>query len=75
MKKGFKFNKETIKSCDESCKEMQNLLIEVTKITSPKIVWLIWVLTRFYKRTITDEAVSYDFYLFSDGKKNIKNKS
>jgi hypothetical protein len=70
LKKGFIPTKDTIKTCDESRKAMQTLLIETAKIASPKTTWLIWLMTRFYQRRITEESISYEFYLFPSDKKH-----
>jgi len=70
LKKGFIPTKDTIKTCDESRKAMQTLLIETAKIASPKTTWLIWILTRFYKKIVTDEKISYEFYLFPSKEKH-----
>lgn len=72
LTKGYIPTKNTIKSCDEGCKEFQNVIVETAKITSPKMTWLMWLLTRFYKRKITEEAISYEFYLFPSGGKHEK---
>jgi hypothetical protein len=56
--------KENIKACDDGAKAFQNLIVETARIMSNKIgVLIAWTVTRFYKRTITPEKISYDFYL------------
>lgn len=72
LKKGFIPDKSTIKSCDDGAKAMQNLLVETAKIAAPKAKWLMWFLSRFYKRTISKEKISYEFYLFPSGEKHEK---
>jgi hypothetical protein len=69
MKKGFKPDKDTIKTCDEGAKGMQGLLVETAKIAMPRITWLMWILSRFYRRVITDNSIKYEFYLFPESKK------
>jgi len=69
LKKGFMPTKDTIKSCDEARKATQNLLVESAKIINPKLTWLMWLLSRFYKRTITEEVIKYEFFLFPTGSK------
>ena len=69
LKKGFVPTKDTIKTCDESRKAMQTLLIKTAKIVNPKLTWFMWLLSRFYKRTITEEVIKYEFFLFPDGSK------
>jgi len=64
LKKGLKeAQDETIKSCDKGRKAMQEFLVEAAKTINPLAVPFIWVLTRFYKRTITKESIKYNFYL------------
>lgn len=77
MKEGHKPTKEIIKSCDTGREGFQEVLVEISKVVNPKapfIPWVVWVMTRFYKRTITDKSISYDFYLFPDSKKSMGNK-
>jgi len=66
MKKGCKPTKENIKTCDTARKAMQDLLVTTAEITAPKSKWSIWLLTRFYKKRVTDESISYEFYLIKD---------
>lgn len=73
LKEGVIPDKDTIKTCDDGAKGMQDVLVEISKIAFPKLSWLIWIITRFYKRTITKDAITYNFYLFLD-KKTIKKK-
>lgn len=55
--------KDTIKACDDGAKGMQELLVITAREVSPKLRWIVWLLTRFYSRKITDRAIEYDFYL------------
>jgi len=66
LKKGAILDKEAIKSCDEGAKAMQNLLVEASRITNSKITWLVWLLSRFYKKKVSKEAISYNFYFFPE---------
>jgi hypothetical protein len=70
LKEGFIPTKDTIKTCDEARKAMQNLLIETARTVNPKLTWLMWLLSRFYKRTITKDKISYEFYFFPSEKKH-----
>ena len=63
LAKGYIPDKETIKVCDEAAKAFQSLLVNTAKITSNVPIWLMWFITRFYKRTITKESIDYWFYL------------
>ena len=77
MSKGHEPTKEDIKVCDEGRKGFQSIIVETAKIAAPKykfVEWLAWLWTRFYKRTITKESISYDFYLFPTGEKKISHK-
>lgn len=57
-------DKEMIASCDKGARGFQELIIETTKILSGwKLAAVIWLLSRFYKRTVTDSRIEYDFYL------------
>lgn len=69
LKEGFTPDKSTIKSCDEGRKGFQSLLVETAKIASPKLTWIVWFMTRFYRRTITKESIRYEFYMFPEEKK------
>ena len=56
--------KEMIKSCDDGVKGFQSLIVETTRMTMTwRMTAIIWILTRFYKRTITDKSIEYEFYL------------
>lgn len=66
MKEGFKPDKETIKVCDDGARGFQSVMVEVGKIAGWRIGVFVWILTRFYKRIITDNSIVYDFYLFND---------
>jgi hypothetical protein len=68
MKKGFEPDKDTIKSCDTAAKAMQDLLVETAKIAMPRLTWIMWILTRFYRRTVTKTSIRYEFYMIPDGK-------
>lgn len=57
-------DKKTIKTCDEGAKGMQELLVTTAKLVGGwKTAALIWILSRFYTRTISNNAITYDFYL------------
>lgn len=58
-----KADKEMIKACDEGARGMQDLTVETARVLKPGFVWLVWLLTRFYQRKITNEKISYNFYL------------
>ncbi|MFA7708413.1 MAG: hypothetical protein WCX73_05680 [Candidatus Pacearchaeota archaeon] len=47
-------------------KVMQDTLVKNAKTIYPKMVWLIWLLSRFYKKNNGKRKVSYNFYLFPD---------
>jgi hypothetical protein len=74
MKKGHKPTKKTIKACDEGRKGMQDVLVETARVLKGKrLTLLVWFLTRFFRRRITDEYIEYEFYLLKDEKKELKN--
>lgn len=57
-------DKEMIAACDKGARGFQELIVETTKIFSSwKLAAIIWLLSRFYKRTVTDSEIEYDFYL------------
>jgi len=56
-------DKETIKMCDEARGAMQTLLVETARVTQPKLVPIMWLLTRFYKKEVTDTYIRYTFPL------------
>ena len=56
-------DKETIKTCDEGAKAMQSLLVRTAWLVYKPIFPIVWLLTRFYTRKITDTAIEYNFYL------------
>lgn len=64
MKEGYPPSKETIKSTNDSRIAMQSMIVETARIVNPKMVWFIWILTRFYTRKITNKSIDYNFFLF-----------
>ena len=58
--------KEILKECKTNRKIMQKTLVENAKIIYPKLIWLVWLLSRFYKKISGKRKVSYNFYLFPD---------
>jgi len=56
--------KDIIRACNKGARSMQDLLVESAKVIDPKIVWLIWLLTRVYFRKVTDKSIFYSFPLF-----------
>jgi len=58
-----KLNKDVIKACDESRKAFQALLVSTARVINPLSIPLIWLITRFYKRKIEQDKISYNFYL------------
>lgn len=63
IKKGHEITKEIIDSCDDGAKGMQGCLVEVARTISPWSVPLVWIATRFYTRKISNNSISYEFYL------------
>lgn len=59
--------KETLASCEKGRKGFQSLVVIAAKYSPHPFlaVPLIWILSRFYKRTVTDTSVEYDFPLLS----------
>lgn len=62
------YSKETEKVCDEARKAAQDLLFETAKIISPISALFIWIICRFYKKTVIKLEngkfeISYNFYL------------
>lgn len=57
----------TIQACDNGAKAMQDLIVNTAKILMPLSIPIIWILTRFYKRTILKDEIRYDFYLIPSG--------
>ena len=66
-------NKEVIKTCDEANSEFQGLMIEMARIVNPFLIPLMWIITRFYKKTVTNKYISYDYYLLRTKKKSKTN--
>lgn len=63
MKKGYTPTKETLKATDEGMRGMQALLVEVCRVVHPTLTPVMWLVTRFVHRTITDESIKYSFWL------------
>lgn len=61
--------KGDIAVCDEGRKAFQNLMVVAAKVINPKKVWLSWLITRFFKRTIVGNYIMYEFYLIPEEKK------
>jgi len=57
---------EILQECKIARKTMQKTLVENAKIIYPKLIWLVWLLSRFYKKISGKRKVSYNFYLFPD---------
>ncbi len=70
IKKGHIADKETIKACHKSFKAWQGLLVIVAETLGWKMAVLTWLLTRFYKRKVTDKCIRYELFLFSSEEKN-----
>lgn len=61
---------EMIKACDDGAKGFQDLLVTTTRLTIGwKLVPLVWLLSRFYKRTVTEKSIEYNFYLLGQERK------
>ncbi len=81
LKEEFTERKEILKENKTIRKIMQKKLIENAKIIYPKLTWLVWLLSRFYKKNSGKRKISYNFYLFPDKDKyekfilEIKNES
>lgn len=54
-------DQETLKVCDEGRAGMQTLLVETAKVVTPLMTPLVWILTRRYKREVTDKYIRYTF--------------
>jgi hypothetical protein len=52
---------EILRECKIARKTMQKTLV-----IYPKLTWLVWLLSRFYKKISGKRKVSYNFYLFPD---------
>ena len=68
------YSKDTEKTCDEAFKAVQSLLVMTARIVNPFIVPLMWIMTRFYKKTVRQLEngqweIKYDLYLMKSKKK------
>jgi len=63
IKKGFKPDKKTLKDCRDGTKAWQALMVESARVTQPKNVFVMWLLTRFYRQEITDHSIRTNFYV------------
>ena len=64
--------KETIDTCHESAMEFRKMMVNVCWFLGGlHLIALIptWIVTRFYKVEIKDDAIIYDFYLITDSVK------
>ena len=58
-----KVDSDTLKTCDDGAKAMRDVLVRIAWVSFKPLVPIMWLLTRFYTRKITDTAIEYDFYL------------
>ena len=63
LKRDAGIDKGLIKTCDAGFKAMQSMLVRTAWLTNKPLTPLMWILTRFYKRTISKDKISYDFFL------------
>ena len=64
------YSKETEKTCDKAFKSLQSLLVQTAKIINPFLVPQMWIMTRFYKKTVKEIGdgkweISYNLYLLT----------
>ena len=63
LKRDAGIDKDLIKNCDAGFKAMQSILVRTAWLTNKPLTPLMWILTRFYKRTISKDKISYDLFL------------
>jgi len=56
-------DKKTLKDCETGRKAFQSVIVRTAWVAQKPLTPFVWVLTRFYKRTITGGVIEYDFYL------------
>ncbi len=63
IKKGYSYDEGVNKSCDDSRRALQNIFVEVVRISMPRMVWIAWLLTRVYKKKVGETYIRYTFPL------------
>lgn len=60
---------DTLKVCDDGARAFGSAMRETAKIMGGRLFWLLILIQTFYwKRTVTKEAIIYDFPLIPDTK-------
>jgi hypothetical protein len=59
------YSKDKDVSCDEAFKSAQDLIVSIAKEMKKGLwfTWLIWLLSRFYKKSVSKDTVSYNLFL------------